>query len=100
MTDPSPPNDHAHDDSRAHALHDAPDHARRATARALWIAFALTAGFGVVEAVAGWWSGSLALISDAGHMATDAAAFIVALSAQALARRPPSTRASYGHARA
>ncbi len=73
---------------------------RSATTRALWLAFALTAGFGVVEAAAGWLSGSLALISDAGHMATDSAAFVVALIAQALARRPPSTRASYGYARA
>jgi len=69
-------------------------------ARALWVALALTAGFGIVEAFAGWLSGSLALISDAGHMATDAAAFLVALIAHGIARRPPSRRASYGDARA
>ena len=69
-------------------------------ARALWVALALTAGFGLVEAFAGWLSGSLALISDAGHMATDAAAFLVALIALGIARRPPSRRASYGYARA
>jgi cobalt-zinc-cadmium efflux system protein len=69
-------------------------------ARALWIALALTAGFGIVEAVAGWLSGSLALISDAGHMATDAAAFLVALIAHGIASRPPSRHASYGYARA
>jgi len=69
-------------------------------ARALWVAVVLTAGFGIVEAFAGWVSGSLALISDAGHMATDAAAFLVALIALGIARRPPSRRASYGYARA
>jgi cobalt-zinc-cadmium efflux system protein len=69
-------------------------------ARALWLALVLTAGFGIVEALAGWLSGSLALISDAGHMATDAAAFLVALIAHGIARRPPSRRASYGYARA
>jgi cobalt-zinc-cadmium efflux system protein len=53
-----------------------------------------------VEALGGWWAHSLALISDAGHMATDAAAFVVALIATAVARRPPSGRASYGYARA
>jgi cobalt-zinc-cadmium efflux system protein len=71
-----------------------------ATIRALWIALALTAGFAVVEAVGGWLAGSLALISDAGHMVTDAASFVVALIATAVARRPPSQRASYGYARA
>ncbi len=45
-------------------------------------------------------AGSLALISDAGHMATDAAAFVVALIAQHVAQRPPNARASYGYARA
>jgi cobalt-zinc-cadmium efflux system protein len=75
-----------------------PEHA--ANAHALWFALALTAGFGIVEAVAGWLSGSLALVSDAGHMATDAAAFLVALIAHGVARRPPSRRASYGYARA
>ena len=66
----------------------------------LWVALALTAGFGVVEAIGGWLAGSLALISDAGHMATDAAGLLVALIAQAVARRPASRSASYGYARA
>ncbi len=72
----------------------------RSTTTALWTALALTACFAVVEAVGGWLSGSLALVSDAGHMATDAASFVVALIAQSVARRPPSRRASYGYARA
>ncbi|HYQ99704.1 MAG TPA: cation diffusion facilitator family transporter [Casimicrobiaceae bacterium] len=82
---------HDHDHAGARAA---------ATVRVLWTAFALTAGFAVVEALGGWLAGSLALISDAGHMVTDAAAFIVALIAAAVARRPPSHRASYGYARA
>jgi cobalt-zinc-cadmium efflux system protein len=60
----------------------------------------LTAGFAVVEAVGGWWAGSLALLSDAGHMVTDVAALAIAMFAQHLAQRPPSRRASYGYARA
>lgn len=83
------PHLHAHADARASA-----------TIRALWIALGLTASFAVVEAIGGWIAGSLALISDAGHMVTDAAAFVVALIAAAVARRPPSRRASYGYARA
>jgi cobalt-zinc-cadmium efflux system protein len=76
------------------------DAAAAATARALWVALALTSGFAVVEAVGGWLAGSLALISDAGHMATDAAAFVVALIAARVSQRPPSQRASYGYGRA
>jgi len=71
-----------------------------ATTRALWIALALTAGFAIVEAAGGWLAGSLALISDAGHMVTDAMSFVVALIAIVIARRPASQRASYGYARA
>jgi len=67
---------------------------------ALWVALALTASFAVVECVGGWLAGSLALLSDAGHMVTDVAALSIALIAQRLARRPPSQRASYGYARA
>jgi cobalt-zinc-cadmium efflux system protein len=83
--------------------HGHPHHGRRtgaSTLRALQIGLALTGGFAVVEAVGGVIAGSLALISDAGHMATDAASFVVALVAQHVARRPPSARASYGYARA
>ena len=65
----------------------------------LW-ALLLTAGFAAIEAAGGVFAGSLALISDAGHMATDAASLGLALFAQRLARRPPSRRASYGYARA
>ena len=71
-----------------------------ATLRVLWIALFLTALFAIVEALGGWLAGSLALISDAGHMVTDAASFVVALIATAVAARPPSQRASYGYARA
>jgi cobalt-zinc-cadmium efflux system protein len=68
--------------------------------RALAIALVLTGGFAIVEGVASWWAGSLALLSDAGHMVTDAASLGIALFAQRIASRPPSERASYGYARA
>lgn len=55
-----------------------------------------TLGFAFVEAVAGWWSGSLALISDAGHMLTDSTALGLAAIAAWLARKPPSGRHTYG----
>lgn len=55
-----------------------------------------TLGFALVEAVTGWWSGSLALISDAGHMLTDSTALGLAALAAWLARKPPSGRHTYG----
>jgi cobalt-zinc-cadmium efflux system protein len=67
--------------------------------RTLGLAFILTACFGVVELLAGIFSGSLTLISDAGHMATDATALSIALAAQFIARRPPSASFSYGYGR-
>jgi cobalt-zinc-cadmium efflux system protein len=88
-----------HDARAAHRHEHVPAHGT-ATLRALWVALALTAAFAAVEAIAGWFAGSLALISDAGHMVTDAASFVVALIAAVVARRPPSRRASYGYARA
>ncbi|HJU21824.1 MAG TPA: cation diffusion facilitator family transporter [Casimicrobiaceae bacterium] len=91
---------HAHD-AHAHAHH---AHEKRgaqgATLRALGAALALTAAYAIVEALGGFFAGSLALLSDAGHMATDAAALGLAVFAQWVARRPPSPRASYGYARA
>jgi len=63
-------------------------------------ALALTLGFAGVEVVAGFLSNSLALISDAGHMVTDAASLGLALMAQLIAKRPPSSRYSFGYGRA
>lgn len=68
--------------------------------RPLLLALLFTLGFAVVEAVAGWWSGSLALLGDAGHMATDSLSLGLAAGAALLAHRPPSERHSYGLGRA
>ncbi len=75
-------------------------HAERGTGSALRAAAALTLAFAVVEAAGGWWSGSLALLSDAGHMVTDAVALMLGAAAAWMARRPPSGRHSYGLGRA
>ena len=68
--------------------------------RALILAVVLTGGFALVEALGGWWSGSLALLSDAGHMLSDTLALGLAALAGQLALRPPSARHSYGLVRA
>lgn len=68
--------------------------------RRLLVALLMTASFLVVEVVAGFISGSLALLSDAGHMLTDAGALGLALWAQTLARRARTGRRTYGYKRA
>ena len=67
--------------------HAAEGRASRRYKRPLALAFGLVTVFMVAEALAGWWTGSLALISDAGHMATDALGLGMALAAIVAADR-------------
>lgn len=64
--------------------------------RWLWIALAINFGFMLVEVVIGLVANSVALLSDAAHMLTDAGAIGLALTALHLARRPPSGRFTFG----
>ena len=66
----------------------------------LTLALALIAGFMLVEVVAGILAGSLALLSDAAHMLTDAGAIALALVAARLAERPPAGAFTFGLRRA
>jgi cobalt-zinc-cadmium efflux system protein len=70
------------------------------TSSALAWALGITLVFMVAEAIGGWLAGSLALLADAAHMATDAAALGLALFASLLARRPATPARSYGFYRA
>ena len=65
------------------------------TAALLW-SLSLTLLFAVIEVVGGILSGSLALLGDAGHMATDSLALGVGALAAWLSRYPPTMRHSYG----
>src|SRR5919106_843246 len=71
-----------------------------ADARRLAAAFALITAFMVAEVVAGIVGNSLALLSDAAHMLTDAVAIGLALVALRLAERPPVGSFTYGMKRA
>jgi cobalt-zinc-cadmium efflux system protein len=86
---------HHHHEHHEHRHH---DHGR--AAMGLHAAALLTIAFAVVEGVGGWWTGSLALLSDAGHMLTDGAALGLGALAAWMARQPPSQRHSYGLGRA
>jgi cobalt-zinc-cadmium efflux system protein len=72
--------------------HDHPHHGHAF----LPLALAVTLLYAGVEAGAGWWAGSLALLSDAGHMLTDALALAIAAGAAWAARRPPTARLTFG----
>ncbi len=67
--------------------------------RRLLVVLAITSSVVVVEAVGAWMSGSLALLADAGHMLTDAAGILIALSASLIASRPASPRRTFGYHR-
>lgn len=85
---------HAHHHHHHHAVSPDADRGRLATALALILAFMLA------EVVAGVVSGSLALLSDAAHMLTDAGSIALALVAARLAARPPSSAFTFGLGRA
>src|SRR5919107_3633604 len=83
--------DHAH---HHHA------HVRTEDTRRLNLALGLILGLMVGEIVAGILASSLALLSDAGHMLTDAGAIALALFAARLARRPAHGGFTFGFRRA
>jgi cobalt-zinc-cadmium efflux system protein len=65
----------------------------------LWIVLLLTAGYMFAELFGGWWTGSLALLADAGHMLTDVAALVLALAAMWFAARPATPQKTFGYYR-
>jgi len=75
-------------------------HHRSARKPAYATALAVTVIYAGIELAGGIWSQSLALISDAGHMFSDALALGLAAAAAWIARRPAGERHSYGWARA
>jgi cobalt-zinc-cadmium efflux system protein len=87
-----------------HQAHAAPSagttETHRARVRALQIALVANGAFFGVQLVAGIAFGSLALIADSAHMASDVVALALALLAQGLISRPASNRNTYGMQRA
>jgi len=95
--------DHAHDSAQPHSHGDHaqtdvgdPGSRRR---RKLLFAFGLTVVMMAVEVVGGLWSGSLALLADAGHMMVDALALLLAFIGAWMATKPADARRSYGYGR-
>ncbi|MGV7121404.1 cation diffusion facilitator family transporter [Sphingopyxis sp. 550A] len=89
---------HQHDHGEGGGGH-AHDHAAGANARSLSIALALTGSFLIAELAGAWLFNSLALLSDAAHMFTDAAALAIALAAIRIGQRPADKKRTYGYRR-
>lgn len=87
---------HGHSHGQGHGHH---HHNHGTNERILWLTLALTGGFTLVELVAGWLTGSLALISDAAHMFTDSAALGVSLAATRFGRMPADSKRTFGYQR-
>lgn len=87
MTNHEPSGGHAH------------DHTAGANARQLTIALALTGTFLIVEVIGGLVFNSLALLSDAAHMFTDATALAIALLAIKIGQRPADEKRTFGYRR-
>jgi cobalt-zinc-cadmium efflux system protein len=96
-----PDRGHSHDGHGHHGHDRHGDHAHdlAASGRALGTALALTTAFMFVEFIGGLLARSLALMADAGHMLTDAAALALAWAATRIAERPADTRRSFGYQR-
>lgn len=67
--------------------------------RRLAVALGIALGAALLEALGSWWSGSLALLTDAGHVGTDAAALGLSLAALRIGRRPHTPQMSFGYHR-
>lgn len=84
------------DEGGGHAGH---DHTAGANSKSLTIALALTGSFLIAELVGAYWFNSLALLSDAAHMFTDAAALAIALAAIKIGQRAADKQRTYGYRR-
>ena len=91
--------DHVHSESGGHGGH-SHDHAHgsASTVRLGW-ALAVTGAVVAAELIGAFWSGSLSLAADAGHMVVDASGLVIALIAARLTRRPRDEKHTWGWAR-
>ena len=94
MASPDLASDHPHHDVHVHGHRHSFESGHR-----LSIVLLLTAGYMIAEAVGGWWTGSLALLADAGHMFTDVAALALALAAVWFGSRPATPSKTFGYYR-
>ncbi len=88
--------DHSGHDHHGHGHHDHSHDFRSASKKSLWLALILISVYMIAEVIGGLISGSLALLADAGHMLTDAAAIMMALVAIWIGQREASVERTFG----
>ncbi len=91
---------HEHEHGHEHGHSCAHGHGAHSQRRAIATAFFITAGFMLVEAAGGLFTGSMALLSDSMHMLTDAAALGMSFFASRLAGLKPDSSRTFGYRRA
>jgi cobalt-zinc-cadmium efflux system protein len=93
------PDDRAHEHPHEHGPGHRHAHAGDASERRLMVALVSLLCFTLVEAIGGYLANSIALLAEAVHMLTDAAALILSLVAIRMSRRPANPQRTYGHRR-
>lgn len=91
--------DHGNEGHPHHHHHHLPM-AGGALSKVFYWAIGLNLGYVVLEALFGFWSGSMGLLSDAGHNLSDVTSLLVALIAFKASQKVPSARFSYGYGKA
>ena len=100
-------NESNHNSTDSHHNHDHDDHLEQTIAardtkgyqRTLLISFVIITGYMFVEAIGGWLTGSLALLSDAGHMLSDSIALGATLMAFKIGEKAATHQKTYGYKR-
>ncbi|MDW7771765.1 MAG: cation diffusion facilitator family transporter [Desulfobulbaceae bacterium] len=85
--------EHTHNHNHNH------NHSDHGSRRSLFLSFIIISSFMVIEAIGGLLTNSLALLSDAGHMLTDAGALALSLLAIKIGEKPPSLTKTFGYRR-
>ncbi|MBL0129166.1 MAG: cation transporter [Flavobacteriales bacterium] len=93
------PADHAHHHHAGHPHDHAHGHVSAASAHALRLAFFVNFAFTIVEVIGGWWTGSIAVLTDAMHDAGDCLVLGTAWYLQRIAMKDRDTQYSYGYGR-
>ena len=88
---------HSQGHTHGHAHDHAHGHAPRGHGRAFAVGVLLNSVFVLVEAGFGLWSGSMALVADAGHNLSDVLSLLIAWGASVMAARPANPRFTYGY---
>jgi cobalt-zinc-cadmium efflux system protein len=89
---------HSHPSHAGHSHAHGHSHTGGSRSRLMWT-LGLVLAYMVAEAVGGWLTGSLALLADAGHMLSDAAALGLSVFAMSMSRRPRTSKKTYGYHR-